>query len=45
MPIGGKIMDMTDVIVENYRQHHLDALVCLGGGGTQKNAFACSRRA
>jgi 6-phosphofructokinase 1 len=30
---------MTDVIVENYRANHLDALVCLGGGGTQKNAL------
>ena len=39
MEIGGKIMDMTDVIVENYKSNHLDALVCLGGGGTQKNAL------
>lgn len=39
MPVGGKIMDMTDVIVENYHKQHLDALVCLGGGGTQKNAY------
>jgi 6-phosphofructokinase 1 len=39
MPIGGNIMDMTDVIVENYHRQHLDALVCLGGGGTQKNAY------
>ncbi len=39
MLIGGKIMDMTEVIVENYYAHHLDCLVCLGGGGTQKNAF------
>lgn len=39
MPIGGKIMDMTEVIVENYHKHHLDALVCIGGGGTQKNAY------
>ncbi|MCG8701287.1 MAG: ATP-dependent 6-phosphofructokinase, partial [Bacteroidales bacterium] len=39
MPIGGKMMDMTEVIVENYHKHHLDALVCIGGGGTQKNAF------
>lgn len=38
MPVGSKTMDMTDVIVENYRKHHLDCLVCLGGGGTQKNA-------
>ncbi|MBN2484884.1 MAG: ATP-dependent 6-phosphofructokinase [Bacteroidales bacterium] len=39
MVIGGKVMDMTEVIVENYYKHHLDCLVCLGGGGTQKNAF------
>lgn len=39
MLVGGKIMDMTDVIVDNYRKNHLDALVCLGGGGTQKNAY------
>jgi len=39
MQVGNKLMDMTDVIVENYHKNHLDALVCLGGGGTQKNAF------
>lgn len=38
MNIGGKVQDMTDVIVETYHKHHLDALVCLGGNGTQKNA-------
>ena len=32
-------MDMTDSIVETYEASHLDALVCLGGGGTQKNAL------
>lgn len=39
MLVGGRIQDMTDVIVENYQANHLDALVCLGGGGTQKNAL------
>jgi 6-phosphofructokinase len=39
MLVGGKILDMTDVIVDNYNANHLDALVCLGGGGTQKNAL------
>jgi len=39
MIIGGKEMDVTDAIIENYEKHHLDALVCLGGGGTQKNAL------
>jgi 6-phosphofructokinase 1 len=38
MPMGGKYVDMTDVIVENYHKNHLDVLVCLGGGGTLKNA-------
>jgi len=39
MPVGGKLRDMTEVIAGNYHEHHLDALVCLGGGGTQKNAL------
>jgi 6-phosphofructokinase 1 len=39
MVIGGKVHDMTDAIVENYHANHLDVLVCLGGGGTQKNAL------
>lgn len=39
MPVGGRTMDMTDLMVENYHENHLDALVCLGGGGTQKNAL------
>jgi 6-phosphofructokinase len=44
MPVGGKIVDMTDVIVENCHANHLDALVCLGGGGTQKNALRLKER-
>ena len=43
MPIGGKTRNMTDVMVEVYERHHLDALVCLGGGGTAKNAYRLSR--
>ncbi|MCB0084394.1 MAG: 6-phosphofructokinase, partial [Caldilineaceae bacterium] len=39
MPVGGQVMDMTDAIIGNYHKHHLDVLVCLGGGGTQKNAL------
>lgn len=38
MPVGDQVLDMTGVMVETYKRHHLDALVCLGGGGTQKNA-------
>src|SRR5579884_2548286 len=36
MPMGGKIIDATDAIIESYERNHLDVLVCLGGGGTQK---------
>jgi len=43
MPMGGKTVDMTDVIVENYHKNHLDVLVCLGGGGTLKNAYRLSQ--
>lgn len=39
MPMGEETRDMTGVIVETYNRHHLDALVCIGGGGTQKNAL------
>ena len=39
MPVGEKTRDLTDVAVETYKRHRLDALVCLGGGGTQKNAL------
>ncbi|MBT4498115.1 MAG: ATP-dependent 6-phosphofructokinase [Gemmatimonadetes bacterium] len=38
MPVGSKVLDMTEAMVETYHKNHLDALVCLGGGGTQKNA-------
>ena len=44
MPVGGTMMDMTDVIVDNYHRHHLDALVCIGGGGTQKNAYRLAQK-
>ena len=36
-PNGG-FRDMTATAVENYQRLHLDCLVCLGGGGTQKSA-------
>ena len=39
MTMGGKVMDMTEVAVENVHRNHIDCLVCLGGGGTQKNAL------
>jgi len=39
MPVGKETVDMTEVAVQHYHAHHLDCLVCLGGGGTQKNAL------
>jgi ATP-dependent phosphofructokinase / diphosphate-dependent phosphofructokinase len=39
MPVNGRILDKTGAIVKNYRKYGLDVLVCLGGGGTQKNAY------
>jgi 6-phosphofructokinase 1 len=44
MMVGGKLRDMTDAIVDNYHDNHLDCLVCLGGGGTQKNALRLKER-
>lgn len=35
----GETVDMTDVAAEHYHEMGLDCLVCLGGGGTQKNAL------
>ena len=43
MLIGGEVRDMTSVVVDTYHRHKLDALVCLGGGGTAKNALRLAR--
>jgi len=43
MEIDGRERDMTKVIAKNFQRHRLDALVCLGGGGTQKNALRLSQ--
>ncbi len=43
MEIDGRTRDMTKQIVKNYRDEKLAALVCLGGGGTQKNALLLSQ--
>jgi 6-phosphofructokinase 1 len=44
MEVDGKIVDMTDRLVRNYRKLNLDCLVCLGGNGTQKTAFRLHQR-
>lgn len=43
MSMGGKVMDMTAAAVENARRLGIECLVCLGGGGTQKNALHLAR--
>jgi len=43
MLVDGHVIDMTPVIVETYRKAGLDALICLGGGGTQRNALRLAR--
>ncbi len=43
MPMDGKVRDMTDVIVANYRKANLVGLVCLGGDGTAKNALRLAK--
>jgi 6-phosphofructokinase 1 len=37
MPTRTGVRDLRDKIVATYRRHKLDALVCIGGGGTHKN--------
>jgi 6-phosphofructokinase 1 len=37
MEVGGEIMDMTTVMLENAAALELDALIAIGGGGTHKN--------
>jgi 6-phosphofructokinase 1 len=39
MVIDGRTQDMLPVVKKNYDKWGLDCLVCLGGGGTQKNAL------
>ena len=39
MMMGEKFMDMTGVAVSNLKKMNIDCLVCLGGNGTQKNAY------
>lgn len=39
MPINGKYVDLTDLAIKTYNKHDLEALVCIGGGGTHKSAL------
>lgn len=44
MLVDGRLRDMTDVIARNFEKLDLHALVCLGGGGTQKNALRLAEK-
>src|ERR1041385_382283 len=39
MEVDGRAPDVNQTILRNYEKNKLHALVCLGGGGTQKNAL------
>jgi ATP-dependent phosphofructokinase / diphosphate-dependent phosphofructokinase len=39
MELKGRERDVRDVILANARRNGLDAVVCIGGDGTQRNAF------
>ena len=43
MLVDGEVRDMTDAIAATYEKSGLDGVVCLGGGGTAKNALRLQR--
>ncbi|MDO4792202.1 MAG: ATP-dependent 6-phosphofructokinase [Buchananella hordeovulneris] len=43
MMVDGQVQDMIPTIVSNYEANKLDALVCIGGGGTAKNAYRLAK--
>ncbi|MBM9615478.1 6-phosphofructokinase [Desulfobulbus rhabdoformis] len=43
MPVGSRVQDMTEVMIDNYHRHNLEAIICIGGGGTQKNAYRLTK--
>jgi ATP-dependent phosphofructokinase / diphosphate-dependent phosphofructokinase len=43
MLVDGEVRDMTETILRVCEKEHLEGLVCLGGGGTAKNALRLSR--
>jgi 6-phosphofructokinase 1 len=44
MEFKGRVRDVRNVILANCQRNGLDAVVCIGGGGTQKNAFRLSEK-
>jgi 6-phosphofructokinase len=43
MDVGGSVLDMREAMLDTITEHHIDALVCIGGGGTQKNAIRLAK--
>jgi 6-phosphofructokinase 1 len=43
MPIDGVTVDAVEIIARTYRRHRLDALLCIGGNGTAKNALRLAK--
>jgi ATP-dependent phosphofructokinase / diphosphate-dependent phosphofructokinase len=44
MEINGRVRDVRSVILANCKKNKLDAVVCIGGDGTQKNALRLVER-
>lgn len=44
MEFKGRVRDMRDVILANCEKDGLDAVVCIGGDGTQKNAYRLAEK-
>lgn len=40
----GSVRDMSEEAIQTYKKLGLDCLICLGGGGTQKNAYRLADR-
>jgi ATP-dependent phosphofructokinase / diphosphate-dependent phosphofructokinase len=41
---NGRVRDVRDVILANCSRHGIDAVVCIGGDGTQKNAIRLAQK-
>ena len=42
MPVGGKVLDMTDAIVGNYHANHLDAWSASAAAAPRRTPCACT---
>jgi 6-phosphofructokinase 1 len=44
LDVDGRVRDVRDAVLANCRKLRLDAVVCIGGDGTQKNAMRLSEK-